>query len=112
MKIARSIVNAVVCLLMVSCAPSQNGDVADTVYTNGRTYTVDEAQPWAEAVVIKDGKFLAVTGRDTEVVDLDGKFVMPGFIDVHVHPGTGGLGRVTECSLPGTLDAPTWDQLL
>lgn len=68
---------------------------ADTVYTNGRIYTVNEAQPWAEAVAIKDGKFIAVgsntdvkavTGDDTKVVDLAGKFVMPGVTDLHTHP--------------------------
>jgi len=72
-----------------------SGNSADVVYTNGRIYTVNEAQPWAEAVAIKDGKFLvvgsnadveAVTGNGTEVVDLDGKFVMPGILDLHTHP--------------------------
>ena len=50
---------------------------ADTVYTNGKIYTVNEAKPWVEAVAIKDGMFLvvgsnadvdAVTGEGTEVV--------------------------------------------
>ncbi len=67
---------------------------ADVVYTNGRIYTVNEAQPWAEAVAIKDGKFIvvgsnadveAVTGEGTEVVDLGGRMAMPGLIDVHQH---------------------------
>ncbi len=70
-------------------------EVADVVYTSGRIYTVDEAQPWAEAVAIKDGRFLAVgsiadigdlQGENTETVDLGGSFVMPGIIDLHVHP--------------------------
>ena len=69
--------------------------VADTAYTNGKIYTVNEAQPWAEAVAIKDGKFLivgsnaevkSVTGDGTEVVDLGGRMAMPGLIDVHLHP--------------------------
>ena len=73
--------------MAVGCAQVPDGDVADTVYTNGRIYTVNEAQPWAEAVAIKDGKFLvvgsnaeveAVTGDDTDVVDLGGGFAMPG----------------------------------
>ena len=71
------------------------GEHADTVYTNGKIYTVNEAQPWAEAVAIKDGKIFAVgsvsdvtavTGAGTEVVDLKGKFVMPGVVDLHTHP--------------------------
>ena len=68
--------------------------VADTVYTNGRIYTVDEARPWAEAVAIKGGELIvvgsnadvqAVTGDGTEVIDLAGKFVMPGMHDIHLH---------------------------
>jgi len=68
--------------------------VADTIYTNGKIYTVNGAQPWAEAVAIKDGKFivvgstkemLPVTGELTEIFDLEGKFVMPGIQDAHLH---------------------------
>lgn len=67
---------------------------ADTVYTNGKIYTVIDNQPWAEAVAIQDGKFLAVgsvdeivavIGDNTVVVDLDGRFVMPGIVDMHLH---------------------------
>jgi len=35
-------------------------NAADTVYTNGKIYTVNESQPWAEVVALKDGKFLKV----------------------------------------------------
>ncbi len=68
--------------------------VADVVYTNGRIYTVDEAQPWAEAVAIAGERFIAVgsssdirdhIGDETRVVDLDGAFVMPGMYDLHTH---------------------------
>ena len=76
-------------------APEPSGEVADTVYTNGRIYTVDEARPWAEAVAIKDGQFVVVgsnadmetvTGDATEVIDLGGDFAMPGLVDAHIHP--------------------------
>lgn len=76
-------------------AATDVGDVADTVYTNGKIYTVDEDQPWAEAVAIKDGKFLvvgsaanvaAVTGDTTEMIDMEGRFAMPGVFDLHSHP--------------------------
>ena len=68
---------------------------ADTIYMNGKIYTVNEALPWAEAVAIKGGRFLvvgsnedveALTGTDTRVVDLAGAFVMPGVVDAHIHP--------------------------
>ncbi len=81
--------------LAIACAQPPAGEVADTVYMNGKIYTVNEAQPWAEAVAVKDGRFLivgsntdveAVTGDSTEVVDLSGAFAMPGVHDTHVHP--------------------------
>jgi predicted amidohydrolase YtcJ len=68
--------------------------VADAVYTNGKIYTVNKAQPWVEAVAIKDGVFVVVgstadvevvIGDNTNVVDLTGRMVMPGMIDVHAH---------------------------
>jgi len=67
---------------------------ADVIYTNGKIYTVDDANPSAEGVAISDRKFIAVgssadlatyKGPDTKVIDLKGAFVMPGVIDVHVH---------------------------
>lgn len=69
-------------------------ETADTIYTNGKIYTVNEAQPWVEAIAIKDGKIISVgtkdeidanIGKNTEVIDLGGKFVMPGLHDPHVH---------------------------
>ena len=46
-------------------AGDQNAS-ADVAYTNGKIYTVNDAQPWAEAVAIKDGKFLLV-GSNSDV---------------------------------------------
>ena len=90
-------------LAWVSMACGQQGEVADTVYTNdnadvilhnGIIYTVNEAQPYAEAVAIKDGRFVGVgsesemnayLGDDTEVIDLQEHFVVPGLVDAHTH---------------------------
>ena len=44
----------------VVTADKANAHTADVVYTNGKIYTVNEKQPWAEAVAIKDGEFLVV----------------------------------------------------
>ena len=68
--------------------------VADSIYTNGVIITVNDAQPSAEAVAVKDGKILAVGSRDevmdhlgpsTEVIDLRGRTMIPGFVDGHSH---------------------------
>ncbi len=99
----------------MGCSPT-----ADVVYTNGRIYTVNEAEPWVEAVAIKDGKFLvvgsnadveAVTGSGTEVVDLGGSFAMPGIGDTHIHPAL-VMPKRAFCSLPGTFYEPTEEQTL
>jgi predicted amidohydrolase YtcJ len=67
---------------------------ADVILTGGNVITMDSGKPVAQAVAIKDGRFLKV-GRDPEVkaiashrtkkIDLKGKTVTPGFIDSHQH---------------------------
>jgi predicted amidohydrolase YtcJ len=88
-------------------------EVADVVYTNGHIYTVDEAQPWAEALAIKDGRFVAVgsnadieslLGAGTEAVDLEGAFVMPGIVDLHVHPFATPLFNVINLDFSDPFD--------
>src|SRR2546428_2664813 len=70
------------------------GAMADAIYTNGVIITVNDTQPSAEAVAVKDGKILAAGARDdvmrhqgvsTEVVDLKGRTMIPGFVDGHSH---------------------------
>jgi predicted amidohydrolase YtcJ len=87
-----------VLILLAGCAAPE---AADLILTNGRVYTLDEAQPWAEAVAIQGERILAVgsngdvrryVGSETETIDLDGVFALPGFNDAHVHiDATGAL---------------------
>ncbi len=116
----RAIPLAVLTTLLVGCAQPPSGEIADTVYTNGKIYTVDEAQPRAEAVAIKDGKFLvvgsnadveAVTGDATDVVDLGGAFAMPGIGDSHIHPAL-VMPKRAFCGLPGTFYEPSEQQTI
>jgi predicted amidohydrolase YtcJ len=68
---------------------------ADLVIFGGAIVTVNDAQPTAEAIAVKDGKIIAVgaaaeirgkwIGAGTRVVDLGGKTLLPGFIDGHGH---------------------------
>jgi predicted amidohydrolase YtcJ len=80
---------------------------ADLVLRGGAVYTVDAARSWAQAVAVRDGMLLAVgtddqvagvTGASTRVVDVEGRMVLPGFIDAHVHASAAGLERM-RCDL-------------
>jgi hypothetical protein len=87
-------------VLTSGCAPSDPATVAETIYFGGPIVTMNDAQLNAEALAVKDGKILAVgsraeidklhKGKSTRLVDLDGKTMMPGFIDGHAH--VGGFG--------------------
>lgn len=84
--------------LTYSVASAQDADI---VVTNGTIWTVDENNPRAEAIASRNGRIIFVgsnanaakhIGAATEVVDLEGAFVTPGFYDNHVHfEGTGRL---------------------
>jgi predicted amidohydrolase YtcJ len=67
---------------------------ADTVFTNGYVYTVNDRQPRAQAVAVRDGKIVYVgcnqvalwlAGPKTKLVDLKGRMMMPGLQDGHTH---------------------------
>lgn len=86
-------------------APRQ--PAADLILTNARVYTVEALHPWAEAVAIRDGRIVAVgkraavarrNGRNTRVIDLHGRLLLPAFGDAHVHPVFGGM-TYSRCSL-------------
>ena len=79
---------------------AEGGLMADMVLLNGKIFTVNAEQPWAQAVAIRDGRFVAVgkdeeikelIGKETQVIDLQGKLALPGFNDAHLHFTNGGL---------------------
>jgi hypothetical protein len=74
----------------------------DLILHNARVYTVDQRQPWAEAIAIRQQHLLAVGGdveilplatSATTVLDLNGKLVLPGFCDAHIHCYDWSLGQ-------------------
>ena len=83
-------------------------------------YTVDAARSWATAVAVRDGRIVYVggdslpaglVGPGTEVVDLAGGMVLPGFQDAHVHPISSGV-ELAECHLgPLTTAAAVLDSI-
>lgn len=74
--------------------PAESSPRADTIWFNGVIITMDERQPMAKAVAVRNGKILLVgsvedagtlAGDDTQRFDLDGKTLLPGFFDSHSH---------------------------
>jgi predicted amidohydrolase YtcJ len=83
---------------------------ADLILHRGLFTTLDRSNPHAEAVAIKDGRFLrvgradevmALAGPQTKVIDLKGKRVLPGLIDNHCHIIRGGLNFNLELRWDG-----------
>jgi len=84
-----------------------NVEAAELALTGGAIYTVDGARSWAEAVAVRNGRIVYVgtdkgaeahIGPETTVVDLEGRMVVPGFQDSHVHPISAGL-EANSCDL-------------
>lgn len=79
---------------LTNCGDNKMENIADLVLKNGNIATVDAKNTIAQAVAVKDGKILFVgsnseiekfIGSPTKVIDLEGKFAMPGFIESHAH---------------------------
>lgn len=91
----RPAVGFVLALLASGCTPSGPAVAADVIYSNGPIVTVNDAQPGAEALAVKDGRILAVgakaeienahKGQTTKAIDLGRRTLVPGFVDGHMH---------------------------
>jgi len=90
-------------LALVACGAetgqAKKGLIADHVFQNGKIYTLEADMPWAAAVAVKGDRVVFVgdaqaaadyIGPATEIHDLMGRVMMPGFIDTHAHPLAGG----------------------
>ncbi len=99
----------VAAILAAGCGPGRgsSGGPADLLLRGGAVYTVDAPRSWTTAVAVKGGRITYVgsdsvpdgtIGPGTEVVDLAGKMVLPGFQDGHVHLLSGGV-ELGECTL-------------
>jgi predicted amidohydrolase YtcJ len=93
---------------------------ADTVFVNGRVYTVDADRSWAEAVAITDGiiNYVGSTagadmhiGSNTTVIDVKGRMLMPAFQDSHIHPIGAGV-EASACNLNGLNDLAAYRSVI
>ena len=109
-----SIASAAVLATVAACGGGDDGpsaeQAADRVFINGTVLTVNAQDAQAQAIAVKDGKVLrvgsladvkAVQGSQTEVIDLGGKTVIPGFQDAHSHlTYTGSLSFQADLNPP------------
>ena len=100
----------IILILLATISMSCSKEKADLIISNAKIYTVDNELTIAESFAIKNGKIIAV-GSNSEIleeytskqiVQLDGKFVYPGFIDAHSHFFGYGTLLLKEVDLSGT----------
>jgi predicted amidohydrolase YtcJ len=100
-------ITAVALTVLGSAACTRGERQADLVLRGGMVYTVDAARSWASAVAVRGGRIVYVgsdslpaglVGPGTEIVELGGAMVLPGFQDAHVHPIGSGV-ELVECHL-------------
>ena len=104
----------VACVALLASCPWLNHSQAsegkaDVVLQNGKIYTADPIRSIAQAIAFtgntivavgKDEDMAPLIGAATQTVDLQGKLVLPGIIDTHIHPIFGAVDR-RKCSLAG-----------
>ena len=80
---------------------------SDFIVTHANIYTVNDKQPWAEAMAVKDGKIIFVgnnqdalqyKNKNTLIKNMQRKMILPGFHDIHIHPVHGGVTHL-QCNL-------------
>jgi len=107
---------ALVAVLALAAACSDR-DSADLVLKSGNIVTLDDATPEAQALAVRDGRIVAVgsdseidvyVGSETQVIDLEGKTAIPGFIEGHAH--FMGIGNANlQLNL---MDVANWDEII
>jgi len=108
---------AALTISLAACDSGPAPEAADLVLRGGKIVTVDEAIPEVQALAARDGRIVAIgsdadiddyIGDDTEVIELDGKLAIPGFIEGHAHYM--GVGRSTlQLNL---MEVANWDEVV
>ena len=97
--ISLALISALACIFSLTAA-AQSPPAADLIITNAKVWTVDKSNPTAQAVAVLGDHIVAVgsnsdvnnwRGASTRVIDAEGKLLLPGFNDSHVHFVNGGL---------------------
>ena len=93
----RTLPRALIGALLAAAVASHS---AETLFVRGSVWTADAEQPFAEAVLVRDGRIahvgetddvVAAAGEDARFVDLKGRMLLPGFVESHTHPAMAGF---------------------
>lgn len=112
----RAALPAVLLAVTAACSEPPEREPADLVVRGGGIHTSDTQRPVAEALAVREGRFVYVgssggaerwIGDATEVIELDGRAVIPGLIDGHVHLES-GLSLIRGVDLTGVADRTEW----
>jgi predicted amidohydrolase YtcJ len=109
---------AALVLAVAACDPMASPeDAADLILVNGKVVTLDPEIGEVQAVAVKDGRIVAagrnaavrdMVGRETEMIDLEGRTAIPGFIEGHGHY----IGFGTSLTILRLAEARTWDEIV
>ena len=115
--VAFSLLTAALAGLASSAAQQPASVAADMVLVNGKIVTLEESQPQAEALAVGGNRIAALgtteamkrhIGQKTQVIDLAGRLVIPGFVEGHGHFNGVGLARLNL----NLMSAKTWDEIV
>ena len=90
----RNVIISLIAIGLISCTEPAVYPAATSIYTNGQIITVDDSTGTVEAIAVKDGQIIALgsnetvapfEGEQTTVINLEGKTMLPGFVDAHSH---------------------------
>lgn len=109
-------------LALLGCNATKAAEAPELILHNAKIYTVDDRQPWAQALAIDaegrivavggDAEVLALANHDTERVDLRGRLVLPGFQDTHAHVLDASSEAQGDCELSPDEAIEDWLDIL
>src|SRR5918995_2017177 len=112
----------IACLLL-SAALTASAQPPQLILHGGKIFTADSDRPWAQAVAIRgerivavgaDEEVLALRGAATRLMDLQGRTVIPGINDAHIHVWSAYVWRLAAGRSVGTvgMSEPSLDEVL
>ena len=110
--------NKLICSLFISALCAMNPD-STIIYTNAQIWTGEKDRPLQSVLIVNGNKIASVGGEEllshykyeAEIIDLNGAFIVPGFIDNHTHLMSGGF-QLSQVKLRHAQDRDQFVEIL